>query len=129
MTSSKELALQAVEASFTKNALQPVLLEVSQLSSYTDYILILSARSIRQVEAITEAIRQQLKGLGHDLLGAEGERAAPWMLLDYGDVVVHIFYHPQREFYDLEGLWSEAKRVELEVPAELRVAEVYPEAL
>lgn len=124
MTSSRTLALQAVEAAFTKNAYEPVLLDVAEISSYTDYILVLSGRSVRQVEAVSEAIQQGLKEQGHDPLGVEGERGGQWFLLDYGDLVVHIFYHPVREFYDLEGLWSEASRVELDVPPELRVAQM-----
>lgn len=124
MSTSKELALQAVEAAFTKNALEPVLLDVHESSSYTDFILVLSARSTRQVEAIAEAVQQELKARGHDLMGREGERGAQWRLLDYVDVVIHIFYHPQRAFYDLEGLWSDAPRVPLEVPPELASADV-----
>jgi len=125
LTSSKERALQAVAAALTKNALQPSLLDVSDKASYTDFILVLSGRSIRQVEAITEAIQQELKGQGSDLIGLEGKRGGQWMLLDYGDVVIHIFYHPVRDVYDLEGLWPDAERVELEVPPELRVAQMY----
>ena len=124
LTSSKERALQALEAALTKNALQPVLMDVSQNSSYTNYILIFSGRSTRQVEAITEAIRQGMKGAGHEVLGVEGTRGAQWMLLDYSDVVVHVFYHPQRQFYDLEGLWSEAPRVPIVVPPELQYVDM-----
>lgn len=124
MTSSKERALQALEAALTKNALQPALLDVSETSSYTDYLLIFSGRSTRQVEAITEAVRQGMKGAGHEVLGVEGQRGAQWMLLDYADVVVHVFYHPQRQFYDLEGLWSEAARVPIEVPPELQYVDM-----
>lgn len=112
--------MQALSAALTKNALKPVLLDIAALSSYADYLLIFSARSLRQVEAVTEAIQVQMKHLGHDPLGVEGERGSAWMLLDYGSVVVHVFHHPSREYYDLEGLWSEAPRVELEVPEELR---------
>ncbi len=112
--------MHALEAALTKNALQPALLNVSESSSYTDYILIFSGRSTRQVEAITEAVRQGMKGAGHEALGVEGQRGDQWMLLDYADVVVHVFYHPQRGFYDLEGLWSEAPRVEIDVPPELQ---------
>jgi len=125
LTTSRELALEALEAAFTKNALQPVLLDVTGLSSYADFILVLSGRSIRQVEAISEAIHQNLKGNRHEALGIEGQRGGQWMLLDYGDVVIHVFYHPMRDYYDLEGLWSEAERVELQVPPELRVAQMY----
>ncbi len=101
------------------------MLDVSEKASYTDFILVLSGRSIRQVEAITEAIQQDLKGKGSDLFGLEGKKGGQWMLLDYGDVVIHVFYHPVRDFYDLEGLWSDAERVELDVPPELRVAQMY----
>ena len=125
MITAKERALQAVAAALTKNALQPSLLDVSDKASYTDYILVLSGRSIRQVEAITEAIQQELKGQGSDLIGLEGKKGGQWMLLDYGDVVIHVFYHPVRDVYDLEGLWSDAARVELDVPPELRVAQMY----
>ena len=124
LTSSKTLALEAVQAAFTKNAYEPVLLDVSTLSSYTDFILILSGRSVRQVEAVAEAIQKEMKTAGHDAMGVEGERGGQWYLLDFGDVVVHVFYHPVREFYDLEGLWSEALKIELEVPPELRVAQM-----
>lgn len=120
MDSSKERALQILDAAFTKNALQPLLLHVSEISSYTDYILVLSGRSVRQVEAISEAIQKEMKGQKVDALGVEGARGSQWVLADYGDVVVHIFYHPLREHYDLEGLWSGAERVELDVPKELR---------
>ncbi len=120
MATSRELALEALTAAFTKNALQPVLLDVTGLSSYTDYILLLSGRSIRQVEAISDAIQQNLKEQRHQPIGVEGERGGQWMLIDYGDVVIHIFYHPLRDYYDLEGLWSEAPRVQLDVPPELQ---------
>jgi ribosome-associated protein len=122
LISSRERALHAVEAALTKNALQPVLLDVSSLSSYTDYILILSGRSVRQVEAVSEAIEQGMKARGHEPLGVEGDRGAQWVLLDYGDVVIHVFHHPLREYYDLEGLWSDAAAVDLDVPEELRLA-------
>jgi ribosome-associated protein len=125
LTSSREFAQRVLAAAFTKNALQPVLLDVTGLASYTDFILILSGRSARQVEAITEAIQQKLKEERYDPLGVEGERGSQWMLLDYGDVVVHVFYHPLRDYYDLEGLWSEAPRVILDVPPELQAVQPY----
>ena len=120
MDSSKERALQILAAAFTKNALQPALLHVTELCSFCDYLLILSARPVRQVEAISQAVQQEMKGQNIDALGVEGQRGSEWVLADYGDVVVHIFHHPLREHYDLEGLWSEAPRVELDVPEELR---------
>ena len=125
MSNSKELALEAVNAAFTKNALQPVLLDVTGLASYTDYLLILSGRSVRQVEAIADAVEQGMKEKGHDPLGREGMRGGQWLLIDYGDIVVHVFYHPMREYYDLEGLWVDAVPVTLDVPPELRYANTF----
>ncbi len=122
---SRELAQAAVDAALTKSAMEPVLLNVSELATYTDYLLLLSGRNLRQVEAIAEAVQQGMKAAGHDALSKEGKRGGQWTLLDYGDVVVHVFYHPIREYYDLEGLWVDAQRVELDVPAELRVANLY----
>jgi len=96
-----------------RKALNPVLFEVSKLTSIADYFLIASGKSSRQVQAIAQHLRMRMKEVGFTLLGAEGERDGHWVLLDYGDLVVHLFYEPVREFYDLEGLWIEAPRVEL----------------
>lgn len=122
---SRKMAMSAFDAAITKNAMEPVLLDVSHLASYTDFLLVLSARSLRQVDAITEAVHQGMKEAGYDPISREGNRGGKWVLLDYGDVVIHVFYHPVREYYDLEGLWIEGERVELDVPAELRVANMY----
>jgi len=119
------MAMQAVDAALTKSAMEPVLLNVSELASYTDYLLLLSGRNIRQVEAIAEAVQQGMKASGYDALSREGNRGGQWTLVDFGDVVVHVFYHPIREYYDIEGLWVEAERVPLDVPAELRVVNLY----
>ena len=98
-----------------------MLLDVSELCSYTEYLLLVSGRSDRQVDAIAEAVSTELKKRGRTPLGIEGVASGQWALLDYGDVVVHIFHHPVREHYDLEGLWIDAERVEIEVPNEARV--------
>jgi ribosome-associated protein len=121
------LAMEATEAALEKKALEPVLLEVKDHSSYTDYILLVSARSDRHVQAVADAVIEALKKRGTRPLGVEGKRDGHWTLLDFGDLVVHVFYHPMREFYDLEGLWIDAPRVPLEVPADSRidVAESY----
>jgi ribosome-associated protein len=111
----------ALAAALEKKALEPVVLDVRGLCSYTDTILLTSARSDRQVAAIAENIRTRLKRLGHTPLGAEGEAGGQWALLDFGDAVVHVFHHPAREFYDLESLWADAKRVPIDVPSEARI--------
>ena len=119
--------MEATEAALEKKALEPVLLEVKDHSSYTDYILLVSARSDRHVQAVADAVIEALKKRDTRPLGVEGKRDGHWTLLDFGDLVVHVFYHPMREFYDLEGLWIDAPRVPLEVPADSRidVAESY----
>jgi ribosome-associated protein len=112
----------ATEAALEKKALEPVLLDVSQEASYTDYILVVSGRSDRHVMAVADAIQESLKkSLGRRPIGVEGQRDGQWSLLDFGDLVVHVFYHPMRDFYDLEGLWIDAPRVPLEVPPESRL--------
>ncbi len=111
----------ALEAALDKKALEPVLLDVHELCSYTAYLLLISGRSDRQVDAIADGIREQM-AKNHNLrpLGVEGTGSGQWALLDYGDIVVHVFYHPAREYYDLEGLWSDAPRVPIDVPDEAR---------
>jgi ribosome-associated protein len=111
-------AVAAIDAALGKKALQPVLLDVSALASYTDFIAIVSGRSDRQVDAIAEAVHDAMRGHDRRLVGQEGKSAGRWTLLDYGDVVLHVFYHPVRELYDLEGLWVDAPRVKLDIPPE-----------
>ena len=96
-----------------RKATDPVLLKVSQLSSITDYFLIASGNSSRQVQAIARHLLRRMREAGFRPEGIEGEREGHWVLMDYGDVVIHLFYQPVREFYDLEGLWLEAPRVNL----------------
>jgi len=114
--------LVATAAALDKKALEPVLLDVREATSYTDFILIVSGRSDRQVQAIADGILDRVAEEQVRPLGVEGDREGHWTLVDLGDVVVHVFYHPRREFYDLEGLWSDAPRVRLEVPPEARLS-------
>jgi ribosome-associated protein len=98
-----------------------VLLDVRGLCSFCNYQLVVSARSDRQVDAIADSVELGLKAEGLRPLGAEGARTGQWALLDYGDFVVHVFLHSAREHYDLEGLWSDAPRVAIDVPADARL--------
>jgi len=109
-----ETALLAVEFALDKKAMNLKLFDVRGLSSLTDYLLLASGRSDRQVQAIAESIRTEFKHQ-HELvpLAIEGMDKGRWVLLDYGEIMVHVFQQPVREFYDLEGLWSEAPEVEL----------------
>lgn len=104
-------------------ALLPVLLDVSGQASYTDFIAVVSGRSDRQVDAIAENIRTVMRDRGHPLIGREGTGNGRWALLDFGDVVVHVFYHPVREFYDIESLWIDAPRVPVAVPPEAKLVQ------
>jgi ribosome-associated protein len=96
-----------------RKAIDPVLFQVGHLVSITDYFLITSGGSIRQVQAITRHLQKRMREKGIRAYGIEGEQEGNWVLMDYGDVVVHIFYQPFREFYDLEGLWIDAPRIGL----------------
>jgi ribosome-associated protein len=115
-------ALRALTLALEKKALEPILLDVRALCSFTNYQLLLSGRSDRQVDAIADGIELELKAEGLRPLGAEGARTGQWALLDYGDFVVHVFLHSAREHYDLEGLWNDAPRVPIDVPPDARIA-------
>jgi ribosome-associated protein len=111
---AKEFALQAVEFALDKKGFHLKLLEVKELSSLTDYLLLVSGRSDRQVQAIAENIKLELKNQHQELpLAIEGMAQGRWVLLDYGSIMIHVFQEQVRAFYDLEGLWSEAPEVEL----------------
>ena len=97
-----------------RKAIDPVLFEVGKLTTITDYFLIASGNSSRQVQAITRHLQRRMREEGFRPYGIEGEQEGHWVLMDYGDIVIHLFYQPVREFYDLEGLWIEAPRVKLE---------------
>ena len=89
---------------------------ISDIASFTDYFVIVSGQNERQVQAISDEVYEQLKKSGETAARVEGYKTAEWILLDFGDFVVHVFEQKARQFYDLERLWRESKRVEL--PAE-----------
>ena len=127
LAETRALAVTAMQAALDKHALEPVLIDVSAMGSYTDFIGIVSGRSDRQVDAIAEGVSLALKARGLYPLGQEGSGSGRWTLLDFGAFVIHVFYHPVREFYDLESLWIEAPRVKLEIPPEATLQQ--PDAL
>ena len=100
-----------VKAVLAKKALQLVVLDVRNLTSVADAFIICSGQSNRQVMAIAETIKKELKRQNILPLSVEGAGEGHWVLLDYGHVIIHVFYEPVRAFYDLEGLWMDAKRV------------------
>lgn len=109
----KERVLLCVNASLEKKAKDLVILNVKTLTSFADYFIICSGTSDRQVQAIAASIQENLKQFGITPLGVEGERSGKWVLMDYEDVIIHIFYEPIREFYDIERLWSDSPRMEV----------------
>jgi ribosome-associated protein len=113
-TGSETKSLLCLKAAVEKKAQDPVLLELKGLSSFTDYFFLCSGKSDRQVQAIAQAIEEALKKTGIRPLGQEGTLEGKWILLDFEDVVVHIFLEPVRKFYDLEGLWIDAPRIDLQ---------------
>jgi ribosome-associated protein len=112
--SSKEKAILCAREAARFKALDLVLMDVSGLSSFADYFIVCSGKSGRQVQGIADNLESGLKSMGIKPIGTEGRREGHWVLMDYGDVIIHIFYEPVRYFYDLESLWSEASRVEWE---------------
>ena len=110
---SRTRVLRCINAALEKKAKDLVILNVKEISGFADYFIICSGTSDRQVRAIAAAIQENLKTADILPLGVEGEAAGQWVLLDYDDVIIHIFLAPVRTFYDLERLWSEAPRMDI----------------
>ena len=108
---SKEKSIFCAQAALEKKAFDIAILELKKASSLTDYFLICSGRSDRQVQAIAQSIEEKMGEQGIRPLGEEGMKEGRWVLMDYADVVIHIFYDQVRHYYDLEGLWIEAPRI------------------
>jgi ribosome-associated protein len=102
-----------VKAALKKKAFDLIILDINEISSFGDYFIMCSGNSNRQVKAIASSIEHDLKKKGIYPLGIEGFNEGNWILLDYDDIIIHIFYHQIREFYELERLWADAPRVEL----------------
>lgn len=102
----------AAQAADDKQAENIVILDMAGLTVMTDFFVICSGTSNVQVRAITTGIREQMAAEGLRPVRAEGDHNSRWVLLDYGGVVIHVFHHAEREFYDLERLWDEAPRLE-----------------
>ena len=109
-----ERATICARAAMDSKAEDLVVLDVQGISSFTDYFVIMSGRSSRHVQGLAEVIEGTMRSKRISAAKAEGIKDGMWVLLDFGDVVVHIFYHEQRSFYDLEGLWHDAPKVEID---------------
>ncbi|OPX87936.1 MAG: Ribosomal silencing factor RsfS [Pelotomaculum sp. PtaB.Bin104] len=105
----------AVQAAEDKKAQDLIVLDISGISVIADYFVICSGRSATQVQAIAENIQEMLEKAGVNALRREGFREGNWVLLDYGDVIIHVFQEADRQFYKLERLWGDAQVVKVPV--------------
>lgn len=112
-----EYVVMALHAASDKKARDLIALDLREIASFTDYFLIGSGTSVRQVQAVADEIVERLKKSGRRALRVEGYQTAEWVLVDYGDFIFHVFEEKARRFYDLERLWRDAARVTL--PPEL----------
>ena len=108
-----ERIITAVRSAAEKKAIDIVVLDLREIASFTDYFVITSGTNERQVQAISDEVYETLKKAGSPAARVEGYKTAEWILLDYGDFIVHVFDEKSRKFYDLERLWRESTRVPL----------------
>ncbi|MCZ7603678.1 MAG: ribosome silencing factor [Melioribacteraceae bacterium] len=111
---SLQFAKEITDIILTKKGFSIKILDLKKLSAFADYFVICSASSDTQVKAISDAIEKELRDRGIKTYHREGYEALNWVLLDYFDVVVHIFKTEARDFYNLEKLWGDAKVIEIE---------------
>jgi ribosome-associated protein len=104
-------AMAIAHAGLDKKAEDVLVLDVRGLTSYADYFVLMTTESDRQAAAIADHVEQTLKAAGAEKVGMEGHSGGRWVLIDYGDVIAHVFSREARSFYDLEGLWADAVRI------------------
>lgn len=108
---NKELVKVAFELLEEKKAENIKVLDIHEISVMADYFIIASASNLSQVKAISDQLEQKLFENGLKLLHSEGYQTARWVLLDFGNIIIHIFYKDEREFYQLERVWGDAKEI------------------
>ena len=108
---AEENARMAADIASDRLAADILLLDIRGISDFADYFLILTAESARQMDALSRDLEFGLKRAGASLHHREGTPSGGWMLLDFGDILVHVFAPIERDYYDLEGLWSKALQV------------------
>jgi ribosome-associated protein len=118
--SARELAVAIATAALDKKALGLEVLDVAGKVDYADFLVLMTGRSDRQVQALAQGIEDALRQKGRRPLSVEGLPHASWVLMDFGDVVVHVFQDDARSSYDLDGLWMDARRIPVPIPDELR---------
>jgi len=110
--SPHERAIKCAVLALDKKALDVKILEIGKISSIADYLVLASGQSDKQTQAIAESVRQGLKKFGKTL-GVEGLKEGNWVVIDYGDVIVHVFREEIRRYYDLDSIWSDAVSVKI----------------
>ncbi len=110
---AKQKALYLAKAAISKKGFNLIILEIGKVNPFTDCFLLISGRSDRHVQAIADAVYETLKKARCSILGVEGYEEGKWVLIDGGDVVIHIFQETTRSYYDLEGLWIDAPKVQV----------------
>jgi ribosome-associated protein len=111
--SSTQKALNCARAAIDKKAENVKILDLTEISGFTDYFVICSGMSDRQVKAIADSVEHVMEKSGLELISSEGYSDGRWVLMDFGDIVVHVFLDALREYYDLENLWTDAPRVKI----------------
>lgn len=111
--SSWQKVLLLTRAALDKKACDLVVLDVREHTSIADYFIVCSGRSDRQVQSIAQGLEENAAEEGIKPFAIEGTQRGHWVLMDFSDVIVHVFYQPVREFYDLDGLWGHAPRARL----------------
>ena len=119
---ARELAIQIAVAGLDKKAVGLEILDVAGKVDYADFLVLMTGRSDRQVAALSQGIEEALRRKGRRPISVEGVQQATWILMDYGDVVVHVFQDDARSLYDIEGLWLDVRRIPVPLPEGLREA-------
>jgi len=114
VNSIDEKLLLIVNACNDKKGFDIKVLDLRELTTITDYFVIVSGNSTTQVTAIADEIQKKMDEAGYEMIGIEGYREARWILLDYGSVVVHVFHKEERDFYNLEKVWADSKELVLD---------------
>ncbi len=114
MSNSKEMAVISYDALEEKKGQDIKVLDISKISVLADYFIIASASNSSQMQALIDNVEEKLAQAGHHMKRLEGNKSSSWVLMDYGDLVIHIFDQEDRLFYDLERIWSDGQTMNIE---------------
>ena len=118
MSIGKEMARTACKALDEKKALDLKIIDIAEVSTIADYFVIASGSNQNQVQAMVDNVEEKLAKAGYEPKQIEGTRSSSWILMDYGDLIVHVFDEENRLFYDLERIWRDGKEIDPEALAE-----------